>query len=136
MPKTVLLVEDDSPVRQVLRLMLEGEGYDIIEAPGGASGLERAIESKPDLMIIDLMMPDLDGEQLIAQIQEMDELKEVPILVVTAKYSALERCEALLGQENVFPKPFQAAGLLDRVGELIGYPDEDHTPPSGQATQR
>jgi DNA-binding response OmpR family regulator len=107
--------------------MLEGEGFDVIEAAGGIDGLAQAVSSVPDLVIVDLMMPDVDGEQLIAQMMETDGVNGVPILVVTAKYSALNRCEALLGEENVFSKPFQATRLLDRVGELIGFPDEDQS---------
>ncbi|MCW3037196.1 MAG: periplasmic sensor hybrid histidine kinase, partial [Actinobacteria bacterium] len=63
---TILLVEDDASVRELLKVLLEVEGYDIVEASDGQDGLEKAGELRPDLMIVDLMMPQVDGERVIS----------------------------------------------------------------------
>ncbi|MEA2533740.1 MAG: hypothetical protein QOJ93_1551, partial [Actinomycetota bacterium] len=66
---TILLVEDDASVRELLKVLLEVEGYDIVEASDGQDGLEKAGELRPDLMIVDLMMPQVDGERVISRLR-------------------------------------------------------------------
>ena len=66
---TILLVEDDPSVRELLKVLLEVEGYDIVEASDGLEGLEKAGELRPDLMIVDLMMPQVDGERVISRLR-------------------------------------------------------------------
>lgn len=125
MKKKVLLVEDDTSVRELLRVLLEGEGYEIHEARDGLDGLLKAQFTKPDLLILDLMMPDVDGERVLIQLRSEPKLADIPVVVVSGKYDALNRCKDLLGDENVFPKPFEPTKLLDRIGELVGHPSED-----------
>lgn len=123
--KKVLLVEDDPSVRELLRVLLEGEGYEIIEAKDGLDGLLKAEFQRPDLMILDLMMPEVEGERVIEQWTSDDVLSKIPLIVVSGKYDALGRVKDAIGQDNVFAKPFEPTRLLDRVGELIGHPSED-----------
>lgn len=125
MTKKVLLVEDDTSVRELLRVLLEGEGYEIHEARDGLDGLLKAQFTKPDLLILDLMMPDVDGERVLIQLRSEPKLAGIPVVVVSGKYDALNRCKDLLGDDNVFPKPFEPTKLLDRIGELVGHPSED-----------
>ncbi|MGI8425787.1 MAG: response regulator [Actinomycetota bacterium] len=120
--KKVLLVEDNSSVRELIHVLLEGEGYEIIEAVDGFDGLVKAESDQPDLMILDLMMPDLDGEKVLRQLQTDPELSQIPVLIVSGRYEALDRLKDQLGDENVFPKPFEPTKLMDRVGALIGHP--------------
>lgn len=120
----VLLVEDNPSVRELLRVLLEGEGYEIVEAKDGLDGLLKAEFVKPDLMILDLMMPDVDGERVLTQIHTDPELSRIPVIVVSGKYEALDRLKDLIGDENVFAKPFEPTRLLDRVVELVGFPGE------------
>ena len=120
----VLLVEDDSSVRELIKVLLETEGYEIVEAKDGLEGLVKAEFSRPDLMIIDLMMPDVDGERVLAQLKEDHVLRDIPVLVVSGKYEALDRLKDTLGDDNVFAKPFEPTRLMDRIGALIGHPDD------------
>lgn len=116
----ILLVEDESSVRELLKVLLEGEGYEILEAKDGLEGLLKAEFTKPDLMILDLMMPDVDGERVLRQLKSEENLAEIPVLVVSGKYEALDRCKKLLGNDNVFQKPFEPVKLLRRITELVG----------------
>lgn len=118
---TILLVEDDASVRELLKVLLEVEGYEIIEARDGLEGLEKAGGMKPDLMILDLMMPEIDGERVLNQLRSQPATSELPVIVVSGRYEALERCRDLIGPENVFAKPFEPVKLLDRVGSLVGH---------------
>jgi DNA-binding response OmpR family regulator len=118
---TILLVEDDASVRELLKVLLEVEGYEIIEARDGLEGLEKAGGMKPDLIILDLMMPEIDGERVISQLRSQPTTSELPVIVVSGRYEALERCRDLIGPENVFAKPFEPVKLLDRVGSLVGH---------------
>ncbi|HYN99128.1 MAG TPA: response regulator [Actinomycetota bacterium] len=122
--RTVLLLEDNQSVRELIKVLLETEGYSIIEASDGRDGLTKAEELKPDLMILDLMMPGLDGENVLKTMRRHSKLSKVPVLVVSGKYESLDALRNLIGQENIFPKPFEPSRMLDRIGELIGYPDE------------
>lgn len=122
--RKVLLVEDNVSVRELLRVLLETEGYEIVEATDGSDGLAQAEQSLPDLMILDLMMPGLDGESVLSRLKSHPQLSKVPVLVVSGKYESLGRLRDQLGEENVFPKPFEPSKMMDRIGDLIGYPDE------------
>lgn len=123
-PRTVLLLEDNPSVRELIKVLLETEGYAIIEASDGQDGLTKAEELKPDLMILDLMMPGLDGENVLRKMRRHSKLSKVPVLVVSGKYESLDALRNLIGHENIFPKPFEPSRMLDRIGELIGYPDD------------
>jgi two-component system phosphate regulon response regulator PhoB len=123
-PRTVLLLEDNPSVRELIKVLLETEGYAIIEASDGHDGLTKAEELKPDLMILDLMMPGLDGENVLKTMRRHSKLSKVPVLVVSGKYESLDALRNLIGHENIFPKPFEPSRMLDRIGELIGYPDD------------
>lgn len=122
--KTVLLVEDNDSVRELIKVLLETEGYQIIEAANGHDGLAKAETSHPDLMILDLMMPGLDGESVLKTLSQHATLKRVPVLVVSGKYDSLEMLRDRIGEDNIFPKPFEPTRMLDRIGDLIGFPDQ------------
>lgn len=122
-PKTVLLCEDNDSVRELIKVLLETEGYQIIEAVNGYDGLAKAESSAPDLMILDLMMPGLDGESVLTSLSQHATLKSIPVLVVSGKYDTLELLRDRIGEENIFPKPFEPFRMLDRIGDLIGFPD-------------
>ena len=120
---TILLVEDDASVRELLKVLLEVEGYEILEAKDGLEGLEKAEALRPDLMILDLMMPEIDGERVLARLRAEPSTRQIPVIVVSGRYEALERCRDAVGAENVFAKPFEPVKLLDRVGDLVGHAD-------------
>lgn len=121
---TILLVEDDPSVRELLKVLLEVEGYDIVEATDGLDGLEKAGALHPDLMILDLMMPEVDGERVISRLRSEPGTRRLPVIVVSGRYEALDRCRDMIGPENVFAKPFEPVKLLKRVGSLVGHVQE------------
>src|SRR5467141_3079054 len=113
---TILLVEDDPSVRELLKV----QGYDIVEASDGLEGLEKAGALRPDLMIVDLMMPQVDGERVISRLRANPGTQRMPVIVVSGRYEALDRCRDMIGPDNVFAKPFEPVKLLKRVGTLVG----------------
>lgn len=91
-----------------------------MRATDGDEALERARVLGPQLVLLDSMMPNLDGEEVLKQMKMDSRFARIPVIVVTGKTEAVERMEEQLGKENVFAKPFESTKLLDRVIELIG----------------
>ena len=118
----VLVVEDDPSVRGLLHTLLSAEGYDVATASDGLSGLVKVTASKPALVLLDLMMPDLGGVRVLEELRDDPELADIPVIVVTGKIDAVPGMRALLGDDNVFVKPFAVAELLTRVGDVTGGP--------------
>lgn len=90
--------------------------------PGGLAGLVKASSQPPALVLLDLMMPDLGGVRVLEQMRDDPELAQVPVIVVTGKLDAIESMRALLGEDNVFLKPFAVGELLARVDNVTGGP--------------
>lgn len=127
--KRVLIVEDHTSVRTLIRVILETEGYRVVEAGDGREAVESAENLKPELIVLDLMMPGMDGERVIEELREKPETKEIPILVVTAKEEAVGRVGEVLGRENVIQKPFEESQITQRVAEIIGPGQPPSTSP-------
>ena len=119
----VLVVEDDPSVRGLLHTLLSAEGYDVVTASDGLAGLVKAAATKPALMLLDLMMPDLGGVRVLEEIRDDPDLAETPVIIVTGKIDAVPGMRSLLGEDRVFIKPFAVAELLSRVAEITGGPD-------------
>ncbi len=120
MPKRVLIVEDEEAVRDLERFILEQAGYEVMEAKDGLEGLAKAEFRKPDLILLDLMMPDVSGGRMFDEMREHEATRGIPIVVVTGKPDAHEMFDDEIGKENVVMKPFEADSLLDRIREHIG----------------
>ncbi|HVE76414.1 MAG TPA: response regulator transcription factor [Actinomycetota bacterium] len=123
MGSKVLLVEDNPSVRELISVLLSSEGYEIVEAEDGRDGLTKARQMHPDLMILDLMMPGVSGEGVIAELQKDPGFESMPVMVVSGKDEGMSEIKDMLGDENVFQKPFEPVRLLNRVVELIGLPN-------------
>ncbi len=119
---TVLVVEDDPSVRGLLQTLLSAEGYDVVTASDGLAGLVKAAATHPSLILLDLMMPDLGGVRVLEELRDDPELSETPVVVVTGKVEAVPGMRSLLGEDNVFVKPFAVAELLSRVADVTGGP--------------
>ena len=121
-PPHVLVVEDDPSVRGLLQTLLSAEGYDVATASDGLAGLVKASSHRPELILLDLMMPDLGGIRVLEELRADPALENVPVIVVTGKIDAVPALAAELGEDSVFAKPFGVAELLARVAEVTGGP--------------
>jgi Response regulators consisting of a CheY-like receiver domain and a winged-helix DNA-binding domain len=118
---TILLVEDDPILSETLRYNLEREGYAVINAPDGVVGLERARRDQPDMVILDVMLPRLDGFSVCRILRQES---EVPILILTARQDEIDRIAGLeLGADDYVAKPFSLGELLARVRAIMRRSD-------------
>jgi CheY-like chemotaxis protein len=110
----ILVVEDDPSVRGLLESLLQGEGYSVVTASDGIGGLVKVAASRPALILLDVMMPDLGGIRVLEELQADPATADIPVLIVTGKLDAVPALGAMLGPDNVIPKPFAVAQLLAR----------------------
>ena len=122
MPKTILIVEDEEAVRELEKFIFEQQGYEVMEARDGLEGLAKAEFRKPDLILLDLMMPDVSGGRMFDEMKRHPTTEGIPIVVVTGKPDAHEIFDAEIGADNVIMKPFEAAALIARIEHHIGDP--------------
>ncbi|MFO1478244.1 MAG: response regulator transcription factor [Verrucomicrobiota bacterium] len=114
----ILIIEDETPMRTALADLLSSEGYRVLSAADGESGLKRAIEEKPDLILLDIMMPKLDGFEVCAELRRLSNV--VPVLMLTAKGQVEDRVTGLdAGADDYLVKPFSTEELLARVRALL-----------------
>ena len=120
-PIQVLIVEDDPAMREMLRRMLERENWDVTEAENGLAALEKIAQAQPSLIILDLMMPIMDGFQMVAELQKHDDWRKIPVVVVSAKELTPEDRKRLQGHvETILQKgSFGREGLLREVQQTV-----------------
>ncbi|MFV1967303.1 MAG: response regulator, partial [Pirellulaceae bacterium] len=111
MPKQVLIIDDDPNIRKCLSLVLSEQGYEPVSACDGAEGLRKVRQAKPDLIILDVMMPNRSGLLLFRELKEMQAFKEIPILMLTGAREAID--------ELVSPKDETARELEASLGESL-----------------
>jgi CheY-like chemotaxis protein len=110
----ILVVDDESNMRFLLRMVLEAEGYEVTEASHGATALELVREERPDLVVTDLMMPVMNGRELIERLRSDDETAEIPILVISSNPNA----DVPGGADAALRKPFDHDALLEAARSL------------------
>jgi two-component system phosphate regulon response regulator PhoB len=121
---TVLVIDDEAPIRLLCRVNLEAEGMGVLEAADGPSGLEKARAETPDVILLDVMMPGLDGWRVAEELLDDTRTEEIPIIFLTARAELRDRARGIdLGGVDYVTKPFNPVelaplvrGLLDRVG--------------------
>jgi DNA-binding response OmpR family regulator len=114
----LLIIEDELPMRTALADVLTAEGYRVLTAPDGESGLQRAFDEKPDLILLDIMMPKMDGYAVCAELRRLG--NTVPILMLTAKGQIEDRVTGLdAGADDYLIKPFSTEELLARVRAML-----------------
>lgn len=113
----ILVIEDEAPIRRFLRIAVESAGLAFSEAERGRLGVERAATEAPDLVVLDLGLPDMDGKQVITAIREWS---QVPILVLSVRDAEIEKIAALdAGANDYVTKPFATGELLARIRALL-----------------
>lgn len=111
--RRVLIIEDEQPIIDILKFNLEKEGYEVFEATDGVSGLEAALSESPDLILLDVMLPGLDGFEVCKQVRIKS---SVPIIMLTAKDDEVDKVLGLeLGADDYMTKPFSVRELTARV---------------------
>lgn len=119
---TILVIEDYSDTRELLSALLRGRGYHVIEAEDGLEGLLKATGMYPDLIIMDLSLPEMDGVEAARRIHTQAKLAHIPIFVVSAYLTEDVRSDVReAGCVEVFPKPFDADELLERISQTLRY---------------
>ena len=117
----VLVIDDEAPIRLLCRVNLEAEGMEVLEAPDGPSGLDVARSERPDIVLLDVMMPGLDGWRVAEQLLEDDRTNGIPIIFLTARAEFRDRARGLdIGGVDYVTKPFNPLELAPLVGELLG----------------
>jgi len=113
----ILVVEDDKKIANVVKIYLEGAGYRVVQALKGKDAIEAALKEKPAAVILDLMLPDISGEEVC---QELKEIGDFPIIMLTSKYSEEERVAGFaLGADDYIVKPFSPRELVYRVKAVL-----------------
>jgi DNA-binding response OmpR family regulator len=120
--KRVVCIEDEPEMIDLVRLILGRKGFNVIGANGGVEGLEAVRRERPDLVLLDLMMPDMDGWEVYQQIKADSELREIPVIVVTAKAQSIDKVLGLhiAKVDDYISKPFGPQELLESVEKIIG----------------
>jgi DNA-binding response OmpR family regulator len=130
----VLVVDDADKIRALVRKLLEKAGHEVVEASDGRSCLRVLYELKPDLVLLDVSMPDMDGWEALDRIRE---LTWVPILMVTARDAPPERVRGLrAGADDYIVKPFEPEELLARIDTALRHAAVSEPEPAREAPQR
>ena len=117
---TILYIEDNPENRLLVRRVLEAEGYAVVEATDGPSGLEIARQSKPDLILLDINLPEVDGYQLVGQLRDVPDLSTVPIIALTANVMKGDREKTLAaGCDGYIQKPIDVDALPVQIAGFL-----------------
>ncbi|MDA8882659.1 response regulator, partial [Alphaproteobacteria bacterium] len=118
--KTILIIEDEADIKILLDYNLQAAGFSVIQASDGEEGLLLAIEHQPDLILLDWMLPLLSGIELLRQLRNRTETRNIPVIMLTAKGEEADRLRGLNGgADDYVTKPFSPAELLARVHALL-----------------
>ena len=119
-PTRVLVVDDEAPIRLLCRVNLEAEGMQVLEAADGLAGVEAARAERPDVILLDVMMPGMDGWQVAERLVEDDTTNHIPLIFLTARAELRDRARGLeLGGVDYITKPFNPVELASVVEQLL-----------------
>jgi DNA-binding response OmpR family regulator len=123
--KRILLIDDEELLREVILEFLDLEGFRAIGARNGQDGIRLAKEFEPDLIICDIVMPDIDGYEVLTRLKETETLSDIPFMFLSARTHEEDLQHGIaLGATNYFTKPFKFNELLGAIVAEIGLPDE------------
>jgi len=120
--KRILCIEDEAEMIDLIRLILGRHGFDVKGAAGGREGLELVCKEKPDLVLLDLMMPDMDGWEVYQQMKADEATRNIPVIVVTAKAQSIDKVLGLhiAKVDDYIAKPFSPQELLASIDTVLG----------------
>ncbi len=118
--KTILLIEDSLENVILVERVLQASGYEIVHAPDGESGIQLAVETAPDLVLIDIGLPDIDGHTVVTLLQQVPELEDVPLVAITAWPAdiAREMCEKY-GYDGIIIKPISVRNFPKQIARYL-----------------
>ena len=123
--QTILVVDDEQDLLDLIEYNLKKEGYDVLKAENGIQGLEMAKEHKPNLVLLDIMMPKLDGIQVCEKMRANPDLKPIPVIFLTARSDEKTEVEGLdIGADDFITKPISTTKLLSRIKAVLRRYDE------------
>jgi DNA-binding response OmpR family regulator len=121
--KRLLIVEDEKDMMEMLTFRLEAAGFEVIQAYDGQEGLDKAYSQNPDLILLDLMLPRVDGYKVCRELKSDVKYKKIPIAILTARASEKEKKLGMeCGAEAYIIKPFEPGELMDKIKELLREP--------------
>lgn len=126
MSHRILIIDDEEDIRQVAALSLETvANWDVIIASSGANGILRAQQEKPEAILLDVMMPGMDGPTTFRELQKYPETAKIPVILLTAKVQAADQKKfADIGVKAVLFKPFDPLTLAQQISDALGWTDE------------
>ena len=119
--KKIVCIEDELEMIELVKLILDRNHFDVTGAVGGQEGLDKIGEIKPDLVLLDLMMPEMDGWEVYQKMKASESMRDIPVIVVTAKAQSIDRVLGLhiARVDDYITKPFGPQELLDSVDRVI-----------------
>ncbi|MGW8319124.1 MAG: response regulator transcription factor [Candidatus Promineifilaceae bacterium] len=123
--RRIVCIEDELEMIELVKLILSRHHYEVIGAVGGEQGLQTIAEVKPDLVLLDLMMPEMDGWEVYQRMRASEELRDIPVIVVTAKAQSIDRVLGLhiARVDDYITKPFGPQDLIDSVNRVLADRD-------------
>jgi len=119
--KKILIVDDEPNILRTVADRLRMTGYEVVTAADGEEGLERALEEKPDLILLDILMPRLDGFATLDRLGQITETRDIPVIMLTARSQAEDVLRATAsGAADYVVKPFDLVGLIEKIDKVLG----------------
>jgi CheY-like chemotaxis protein len=123
MSQRILIIDNEPAIQEVVQICLETvAGWQVIAASSGQEGLVKAAAEQPDAILLDVMMPDMDGPTTFQKLQENTATRDIPVILLTAKVQASDRCRYTeMGMKAVVAKPFDPLKLAEQVAQALGW---------------
>ena len=119
--KKILIVDDKLEVVELVKATLEGEDYQVIDASDGREALEKIGKEKPNLVLLDIIMPKIDGFEVLDKVKKNPKTKDTPVIMLTARGQKLDKDKGRrLGAQDYIVKPFSPSHLLHKIEEVLG----------------
>ncbi|MFW6387133.1 MAG: response regulator transcription factor [Thermodesulfobacteriota bacterium] len=131
--KSILIVEDEEDILALIHYNLTREGYKVLTATSGEQGVKLACEHQPDLVVLDLMLPGIDGLQVCRELKQRESTRHIAVIMLTAKGEEADIVTGLeLGASDYVTKPFSPRVLLARIKAVLRHSEQTHADPEGE----